>query len=72
MSNPLFNVLGRQTQPSGGDDISQMIGQIEQFRNSFRGDPRAEVERLISTGQMTQAQFNQLGQAANRLRRFIK
>ncbi len=34
---------------------------------SVMNDPKAAVEYLISTGQMTQEEFNQFGQTANQI-----
>ena len=38
----------------------QMIMQFNQFRQNFQGDPQAEVQKLIASGQMSQQQLNQL------------
>lgn len=37
-----------------------MLQQFQQFRQSFQGDPQAEVQKLISSGKMSQQQLNQL------------
>ncbi len=42
----------------------QMIQQFNQFRNNYKGDPKQEVMRLVQSGQMSQAQLNQLQQMA--------
>lgn len=42
----------------------QMINEFNKFRQSFTGDPKAEVERLVASGRMSQAQLNQLQQMA--------
>lgn len=38
----------------------QMIQQFNQFKNSFTGDPKAEVEKLVASGKISQQQLNQL------------
>lgn len=65
MANPLYNELNN----GASSPFGQMMQQLQQFRQSFRGDPRAEVQRLLNTGQMSQAQFNQLSQMANEIMR---
>lgn len=65
MSNPIFQALGGRPQNDGG--FGQMMRNFHSFRNSFRGDARAEVQRLLDSGKMTQDQFNQLGQIANQI-----
>ena len=62
MANNLFNSIGNQNNP-----MATFIEQAKQFKNSFRGDPRAEVNRLLQTGQMSQEQFNQLSQMAQQI-----
>ena len=49
--------------PMGG--FAQMIQQFNQFKSTFKGDPKAEIERLVQSGQISQDQLNQLqGMAA--------
>lgn len=62
MSNPLFNALGGNMLPP---NMANMIQQFQQFRNSFRGDPRQQVQQLLNSGKISQAQYNQAVQMAN-------
>lgn len=65
MGNPFYGALGggRMSGPMGG--FAQMIQQFNQFKSTFKGDPKAEVERLVQSGQISQDQLNQLqGMAA--------
>lgn len=66
MSNPLFNVLGGN-RPTNDGGFSQFIAEVKQMQQTFQGDPRAEVQRLLNSGQMTQQQFNELSQMANQV-----
>lgn len=66
MKNPLFKELGGNHQQQNG--IGQLIQDAKEMQRTFRGDPRQIVQGLISSGQMSQAQFNQLAQAANQIR----
>lgn len=54
MSNPFFGALG------GGNGFFQMMQQFQQFRANFQGDPKAEVEKLLQSGAMSQQELNQL------------
>ena len=66
MPNPLFNeLMGGANASIMMPDISSLMQQVNSIASTFRGDPRAEVQKLISSGQMSQAQFNQLAQMAN-------
>lgn len=44
--------------------FQQMMNQFQQFKQSFQGDPKAEVEKLLQSGKMSQQQLNQLQQMA--------
>ena len=62
-TNPLFNALngGKQANP-----MQQLIADARRLRNTVQ-NPRAEVERLLQTGQMSQSQFNQFSQIAQQI-----
>ena len=62
MANPLYNVMGRQSNP-----MADIIRQAKDFRKQFTGSPRQEVERLLRTGAMSQQQFNQFSQIAQQV-----
>ena len=62
MSNPLFNMMGNQSNP-----MADLIRQARNFKNQFNGNPRQEVERLLQTGRMSQQQFNQFSQIAQQV-----
>lgn len=44
--------------------FQQMMNQFQQFKQTFQGDPKAEVEKLLQSGKMSQQQLNQLQQMA--------
>lgn len=66
MANDLFNVLGGSNAANDGG-FGAMMAQFKQFQNNFKGNPQAEVQRLIQSGQMSQEQYNQLGQIARQI-----
>lgn len=70
MSNPLFNVLGGGT-PQGNGPM-QMIQQFMQFRQNFKGDPKAEVEKMLQSGKISQQQLNQVQQMAGQFQSLLK
>lgn len=67
MANPLFQALG------GGQmgQFQNMVQQFQQFKQSFQGDPRAEVEKLVRSGKISQQQLNQLQQMAGQFRQLL-
>ena len=62
--NPLFNMMGGQPPQN---NMGQMLQQFQQFKSQFSGNPQQMVQQLISSGKMSQAQFNQLAQMANQI-----
>lgn len=38
----------------------QMIQAFYEFKRNFKGDPQQEVQKLLQSGRMTQAQLNDL------------
>lgn len=68
MPNPLYNSLNG----NNNNGVNQLITKFNQFKNTFSGDPKAEVQRLLNTGAMTQEQFNRLHSMANQLMSLLK
>ena len=62
MANPLYNAMGNQSNP-----MADIIRQAREFRKSFTGSPKDEVQRLLNSGAMSQQQFNQLSQIAQQV-----
>ena len=62
------NALYREMNPTESNPFSQIKSEFEKFKASFKGDPQQEVQRLLNTGQMTQAQYNQLARTAQQMR----
>ena len=49
----------------------QLIQQFAQFKNSFSGDPKQEVQKLLQSGQMNQSQLNQLQSMAQQFSQLL-
>ena len=50
----------------------QMIQQFNQFKRTFQGDPKAEVQKLLTSGKLNQQQLNQLQSMAQQFQQFLK
>jgi len=50
----------------------QMIQQFNQFKKTFQGDPKAEVQKLLTSGKLNQQQLNQLQSMAQQFQQFLK
>ena len=64
MSNPIFQMMG-------GGRPSGIMQRFQQFQQMFRGDPKQQVQQLLNSGRVSQAQYNQAVQMANQLRQMI-
>lgn len=51
---------------------NNMVSSFQAFKQGLTGDPKAQVEALLSSGRMTQEQFNRLSQMANQLRGILR
>ncbi len=74
MANPIFNALGggMQNLPGPFGNFAQMVQQFNQFKANFQGDPQMEVQKLLQSGQMSQAQLNQLQAMASQFQAMLK
>lgn len=66
MANPLFNALNNNNSIPK-NPMLQLISDVNRMKQSFNGNPKDEVQRLLNSGQMSQQQFNQFAQIANQL-----
>ena len=62
MPNPIYNSIANQNNP-----FMQIMQEAQNLKNTIKGNPREEVQKLLNSGQMSQSQFNQLSQIANQV-----
>ena len=62
-TNPLFNALNGVQKTNL---MQQFVAEARQLKQTIQ-NPRAEVERLLQTGKMSQDQFNQFAQIAQQI-----
>lgn len=75
MPNPLFNALGGVKTPQMPGQMGQfqrMMQQFQQFKANFNGDPKAEVEKMMQSGKLTQQQLNQLQAVARQFQGLLQ
>lgn len=53
-------------------NMQNFMTQFNQFRNTFQGDPRQQVQQLLQSGRMTQEQYNQLYAMAKQIRGMMR
>ena len=57
--------------PNPMGQFGQMMQQFQQFRANFQSDPKAEVQKLLQSGKMSQNQLNQLQAMAQQFQQFL-
>lgn len=57
--NPLYQMMMSNN--------NNLLSKFQQFKNSFRGDPRQQVEQLLRSGRVSQEQYNQAVQQVKSL-----
>lgn len=70
MSNPFYQAMGGNVNPLG--NFGQLVQKFQQFKTSFQGDPKAEVEKLLQSGRLNQQQLNQLQQMAKQFQSLMQ
>jgi len=70
MNNPFMAALGGGHGTMG--NFAQMVQQFNQFKANFKGDPKSEVEKLLQSGKLSQAQLNQLQQMAKQFQSLMQ
>ena len=61
MGNPLFNTYGN----------NNIIQKFMQFKNSYNGDPKQQIQQMLNSGQLTQEQYNRAVEQANQLQMLL-
>lgn len=68
MNNPIYDELN---QKSGINQNYNFLSRFNQFRNSFKGNPQEQVQQLLNSGKVSQAQYNQAVQIAQQFQRMF-
>lgn len=61
-------ILQNNYQMQGGNNILQ---RFQQFRQNFRGNPQEQVQQLLNSGRITQADYNRAVQMAQQFQRMF-
>lgn len=64
MGNPLFDILG-------GSALPPIVQQFMQFKQSFNGDPRQQVQQMLNSGKISQDQYNAAVKKAQDLQKIL-
>lgn len=61
--NPLYSEM----QNNNGN----MLQRFQQFKQNFRGDPQQQVQQLLNSGRVSQADYNRAVQMAQQFQRMF-
>ena len=65
MSNPIFSMMQNQAPMNG------IMQRLQQFQRMIQGDPKQQVQQLLNSGRISQAQYNQAVNLTNKLQKMI-
>lgn len=72
MANELYNQFGKSNNNKPDDGgFSEFVQQFQQFKSQFQGNPQEQIQRMLQTGQKSQAQLNQAQQLAQQFIKFL-
>lgn len=69
MNNPLMGGVPQVNGPMG--NFQQFVQRFNQFRQTFQGDPRQQVQQLLNSGKVSQADYNRAYQMAQQFQRMM-
>jgi len=64
MNNPIFNAYMNQ-------NANGLLQRVNALKQQMQGNPMDHIQRMLNSGQITQAQYNAAVQKAQQLRNLI-
>lgn len=65
--NPLFQMMSNP-----GGNVMNLLQQFKQFRSTFQGNPQEQVQQLLRSGRVSQAQYENAVKMAQQLQGMLK
>ena len=73
MANSILNQMQQPVMQSNNSAISpQMLQQLQQFKSTFRGNPKQQVMRMMQQGLRSNEQLRQATNMARQMQGFLK
>ena len=66
--NPLFQAMTG----NAPNNMMNLVQQFQQFRNTFRGNPQAQVQQMLQSGRISQDDYNRAVQMAQQFQGLLK
>lgn len=67
--NPIYQMM-MGNMP--GNNAMSLLQRFQEFRQQFRGNPQAQVQQMLQSGQISQAQYDNAVNMANQLRNLMR
>lgn len=64
--NPLYNEMRTNTVPDN------FLSKFQQFRQNFKGNPQEQVQQMLNSGRVSQADYNRAVQMAQQFQKMFK
>ena len=64
MANPLYSMFGSNAPMN---PMAQLVRDAKALKKSFTGNPKDDVQSLLNSGQLSQADFNRYSQIAQQV-----
>lgn len=68
MANPLYQKMKAAGNSAGTDNI---FTRFMQFKQTFSGDPRTQIQEMLNSGKFSQQQYNQAVQMAQQFQQML-
>ena len=65
MSNPLYGMM------NNGQNMGNFCQRLNQLKQTFKGDPNEQIQKMLNSGQITQAQYNNAVRQAEQIRKMM-
>lgn len=66
MSNPLYNSMN-----SVPNNMNGFFQRLNQLKQTFKGDPRQQIQNMLNSGQVSQADYNRAVQMAQNIQKMM-
>lgn len=63
---PLYNMMNQN------NPYNNFMKQFNEFKKTITGNPQEQIQQLMNSGKITQAQYNQAVQRANMIKNMAK
>ena len=54
------------------NNMTSLLQRFQQFQRTFQGDPRQQIQQLMNSGKVSQAQYNAAVQQAQQMMQMMK